>query len=498
MPKDKYLPERERLKSGMEEKDREATEELFEEVIEKVKLTSAAHNELISHFYRAFDRYLDQEVPVEEICRRLDPKKLGDFYTDLKRESYMLDNAAIIYPLGMKYGQMPMFRLSVELKEEVDPIILQMALDFTLKRFPTFSAVVKAGFFWHYLETTRNIIKVEEEKELPCKPISIFLRSARSFRVLYYKKRISVEFFHVLTDGTGGMVFLKTLLAQYLELLGKSIPIEDEIRDINEEVDPEELVNEFDKAVGDSDFNTFLGKNSVQLDGKLSSMNPSDIIHIEMSGKQLKEAAHSYGGTITAYILAIQFLAAKKCVKNGGLFNIQVPVNMRKYNGSKTLRNYSMYFQASMELKDVSDKRSTVAEMMKQFKEKGTEEYLNQMMTMTGRLIDMLKYVPLFLKVPVCQIVYGYLGNNIIGSTISNLGIIKVPDEMREHIRHFDFLILPGSPNRVTTSLISFGDIVRFTLIKASEDPSFEEEVVRLLKEDGLNIRLEGSPHYGS
>ena len=29
------------------------------------------------------------------------------------------------------------------------------------------------------------------------------------FRVLYYKRRMAVEFFHSLTDGTGGMVFIR-------------------------------------------------------------------------------------------------------------------------------------------------------------------------------------------------------------------------------------------------------------------------------------------------
>ncbi|MEZ4627989.1 MAG: hypothetical protein R2912_07880 [Eubacteriales bacterium] len=37
-------------------------------------------------------------------------------------------------------------------------------------------------------------------------------------RVRYYHNRIAVEFFHVLTDGTGGQVFLQTLVAEYLRL----------------------------------------------------------------------------------------------------------------------------------------------------------------------------------------------------------------------------------------------------------------------------------------
>ena len=38
------------------------------------------------------------------------------------------------------------------------------------------------------------------------------------FEVTYYRNRINLEVFHVLTDGTGAMNFLKTLVSNYLTL----------------------------------------------------------------------------------------------------------------------------------------------------------------------------------------------------------------------------------------------------------------------------------------
>jgi hypothetical protein len=38
------------------------------------------------------------------------------------------------------------------------------------------------------------------------------------FRVLYYQNRLAVEFFHSVTDGSGGLVYLKNLVARYLHL----------------------------------------------------------------------------------------------------------------------------------------------------------------------------------------------------------------------------------------------------------------------------------------
>ena len=40
-----------------------------------------------------------------------------------------------------------MYRLSVLLKEEIQPDVLQQALDMTLPRFPTYKAAIRKGLF---------------------------------------------------------------------------------------------------------------------------------------------------------------------------------------------------------------------------------------------------------------------------------------------------------------------------------------------------------------
>lgn len=53
----------------------------------------------------------------------------------------------------------------------------------------------------------------------PCR----FIRQNKNrnylFRVTYYKSRINLEVFHVLTDGMGGINFLRELTYQYLRLV---------------------------------------------------------------------------------------------------------------------------------------------------------------------------------------------------------------------------------------------------------------------------------------
>ena len=487
----------EKLKGGLSVEEQNKIDLFFDRLSDHIDMPILSADLLYSHFADGFSYYLKQGRSVDEICELLDCRYLGDFFKGDNRTSFSLDNAAIVYPLGMRYGQMPMFRMAFEMKEEIEPSLLQLALDFTLKRFPTFSAVIKAGFFWHYLETVNHVCVIEEEKDIPCKPISLMLRGYRSFRVLYYGNRISAEFFHAITDGSGGMIFLKSLVKEYLRLKGVDVKEDPGTLDINDAADEAETVNEFNRASEDASLSTFVDKRSLQLEGKISHLNLRRILHFQLDGKKLHDTARSYDATITAYLTALLLMASKDCVrKKKGIFNIQIPVNMRKFNSSRTLRNYSMYFNVSADLDHLPDKRELIEDVSKQIREKGEEKMMGQMMTTTKKLISSLSYVPLFIKIPVMQLVYAYLANSIIGFTFSNLGNIRLPDGMKDETNKAYFVFVPGPPNRVCTSLVSINGIPVFSIMRSSNDPRFENRVYELLEEDGLITGMEGSVEY--
>ena len=487
----------EKLCRDLKEDDKEKLRSYFGELDKRIEISPVQKREMLVSFYELIEKYLSEAKSVEEIIELLDIKHLDDFYMAKEGEWIMLDNAAIIYPLAMKQDRMPMFRLAATLKEEVDSRVLQIALYYTIKRFPLVASVVKRGFFWHYLETVNYAIKVEEEKEAPCKPISLLLRSSRSYRVLYYKNRISVEMFHVITDGSGGFVFLKTLLGEYFRLLGINISKTKGVFDIDEEPKEDERLNAFKMSKSEGGMDAFLSSSSLQLDGKKSLLNPTNIYHFEVDSKKLLEKAKSYGGTVTAYVLALMFMASKDVMTNkSGELNIQVPINMRKYNYPNTLRNYSMYFNVSYRMDKEMHKEELVKEMAKQIKERGSEEEMRKMMAATNKLISSLRYIPLIIKQPIAQVVYGYLGNSVIGNALSNLGIIEVPEEMEEYLESFDAMFLPETPNKAISTLTSFKGKTRLTVVKSVKDDRYEKRLLELLKDDDLDAIVYGSITY--
>ena len=94
---------------------------------------------------------------------------------------------------------------------------MQKTLNVTAKRFPTIAACLKKGAFWYYLQQVENAPSIQEEYSYPLVHMSKKEMKRCALRVIVHQNRVAVEFFHSVTDGTGGLVFLKNLIAEYLE-----------------------------------------------------------------------------------------------------------------------------------------------------------------------------------------------------------------------------------------------------------------------------------------
>ncbi|MCR5004875.1 MAG: hypothetical protein K6A77_03105 [Clostridiales bacterium] len=487
--------------------ERSVRKELFPDLEHHIHLPSRETKQLLADYDRAINLYQDRGLSDEEICKRLATERLGGFYAHAPVRWYALDPAEKLYPLGMRQGEMPLFRMSVYLRAEVIPELLQMALNFMIKRFPSFATTVKSGIFWHYLDSTKKHYTIEEEKGIACSPIHVASSGSQVFRILYHQKRISVEFFHVVTDGTGGMIFLKALTAEYLRLAegieperkaGRCpMPADPGVWDPEDAPDERETANEFLHVELFKGSSGFTGKPGVQLGGKLSKMKPCRILHFEMSAAELKEKAHQYQASITAYMLGIMFMAHKFATEaTDGPVIIQVPVNIRKFHPSVTLRNDSMYAMISLELGEISTMDEIMPKIQQQLKEKGAKEPMDKMVSTAVKMVAGLRPIPRFIKRPVAEKLYGFLGDRLISDTLSNMGVVRMPEEDVPFIEKFDFILGPSVINRAACAMVTFEDHVVFSVTKTTVDPSFEERISKLLDQDELMVRITGSPLY--
>ncbi|MGM9641163.1 MAG: hypothetical protein ACI3V3_07325 [Faecousia sp.] len=504
MKKEKRKPPKEKeqtlfaqLAQSLTEKEQQALATYFEDLNSHILLSKDERRRMHQDFESAIRYYLESGVSLKEALERLDPIHLGGFYARPPILWFPLDDAAKIYPLSMKHGTMALFRLSATLKAPVVPELLQIALTFTIKRFPSFATTLKKGFFWHYLDTTKRRFCIEPETEIPCRPMIVSHSGSQTFRVLYYEKRISVEFFHVLTDGTGGMTFLKVLLAEYLRLTGVTIEKDDTLWDADDTPTEQEYANAFPKVEKSASASGFMGRPASQLSGKLTPQGPCRVLHFQMSAAAIRKAASRYGCTITAYLLALMFLAAKAATDEpDGEINIQVPVNMRKFYPTPTVRNFSMYGNVRIPMGGITDIPGMMETIQQQMREKTSQEAMNRMLTAAVRMVDVLSWVPLFIKGPVASVVYGFLGDRIFTSALSNLGVVRMPPSMEAQLESMDFVLGTAITNRAMCALVTVGDAATLSITKMTADPSFEEKLYQLLRADGIEVQAEGSRLY--
>ena len=81
------------------------------------------------------------------------------------------------------------------------------------------------------------------------------------------------------------------------------------------------------------------------------------------------------------------FIAGKAATDElKGEQSIQVPVNMRKFYPSRTLRNFSLYCGIRLPVERIGDVESMTGEISSQLERKGSKEAMDRMLTGTERL----------------------------------------------------------------------------------------------------------------
>ena len=414
-----------------------------------------------------------------------------------------LDNAAKIFPAARTRNWSNVFRLAATMAEPVDMDALRTALDVTVRRFPSIAVRVKAGFFWYYLEELPSIPEIMEEKPYPLARMPFSDISKCAFRVIVYEKRIAVEFFHSLTDGNGGLVFLNTLVAEYIyQKYGVKVPHENGVLDRLEEPDPAELEDSFFKYAGKhalsrKDTDAYLIRGEREIDGFRT--NTTFILDAE----QVRTLAKAQGVTVTAYLTAAQIEALdrlqKQQVRNPAkhkAIKIFVPVNLRSVFPSKTLRNFILYTLPGVETKygdyTFEELCQSVQHQMKlQITPRRMAAIIAANVSSERNLL--IRAAPLPIKNIVMSGVYNAVGERKSCYSFSNLGVSKMPPEFEAYVDRLDFVLGTGKFQRYNTSLITFKGKMMFNITRNVSKPLLERHLYDVLRERGVHVIAESN-----
>lgn len=396
---------------------------------------------------------------------------------------YKLDNAAKIFPPTTEQYDPKTFRFVVALKEEIVETFLLEALKETLKDYPIFHSTLKKGFFWYYLEESESKPIVTKEEKIPCD----FIRGIL-YRVTYFKNRINLEVSHALTDGTGTLAFLKSLVANYLKLKYK-------LKDIlvmDTASTTEKSDDSFEKYYKKARIHKKkFAKKAYKVKGIDYPENRIKIIEGLMSTKKVHALSKKYNTTMSIFLTSLLIDSIGKQMtmreKKRPVY-ITVPVNLRNYYPSKTIRNFFNTISISYKFKDDFTFEDIIKSVEKQFKENLTKQALDDKMSDMVMLenIFFLRVIPRAIKDFVLKLSFE-ISRKMHTMTLSNVGKIEMPEVLQPYIEYFDVF---SSTDGIQVCMCSYLDNFMVSFTSHFVNSEIEKNFFRALSEEKIDITI--------
>lgn len=422
--------------------------------------------------------------------------------TSHQNEWYKMDLSAVVYPTLQRRDFSSVYRLSVVLKEKIDPQLLQQAVDITLKRFPTYKVAIRKGLFWRYLEpNNRPGPFVMKDIKNPCMPMPFKSNNRYPIRIYYHEKRIALEAHHSLGDGTGGMCVLQTLTAVYLRLQGHKIGVGGFVFDIEEKPSQEELEDAYIRYAKAKVCPPRIGEKAFRIRGTKEPFYTLNIIDGIMSVTQVKEKAAGYHVTITEYLNAVLLYALlqkqeKEMPYKLRPVKIAMPVNLRQFFPSKTLRNFITMVYPSIDPRLGEYSFEEIVEHVHNFmKYHINKKFLCGDITTNyaTRANPIIRFVPLFIKDIVVREYYRMIQDKNSSAGLTNMGAIYVIDDMKPLIERFDIYMGQPFSTRTNCAIASFGDVLTINFASSIKEADVEQFFFRKLVQDGIHVKVESN-----
>lgn len=414
------------------------------------------------------------------------------------RRWFPIDNASNLYAAARRKSWCRTFRIGAVLKEDVDPETLQMALDDTTPRFPAWQGQLQDGLFWSYFQHTDALPKIEKEHDYPYRPIELCGTEQPNFRVLYYKRRVSIEVFHSLADGGATTMFLSALLTRYYELKGETIAHDDHALRMEDEPTEEETCDAYRlHANPESSAKTPEKRQPyfIEYDGK---QNFSHVIHGTFRVDDIKAASAKYELTITEYITSLLIycfihtapmpLTQEVC--------ISVPMDLRRRFGTQNTRNFVYMTDISFApegRQDVSFEEIAETINGELLQKSNPQVLLNEISAnVAAQRSKVLRPIPYLIKRAFLKNTYRQ-NQHSFTTFFSNWGIMDAPEAVLAHIERAEFVLGDTPHQPFGCAALSINGMMTLTFSSSTTDTTLQKLFFRFMSEDGIPVHVESN-----
>jgi len=413
-----------------------------------------------------------------------------------------LDNAAKIYPAASSGSSPAVFRLSATLRAPVRVSALQQAADALLRRCPYFQVYLRPGLFWYYLQRHQETPRVRLLDRSPLETIRPRGRTAHLLRIQARSRTVAVDFSHILTDGAGGLRFLRSLLAEYLRLCGLGVEVQGDLLDPREPPDPGEAEDGHRKHFGREGPGPAAYGAAYHVPDPPAQPCYYRAITGEMRVSRMRDLARAAGATITEYLAALYIHCLGRLYEvearagnrpRHSTIRLEVPVNVRRFFPSRTMRNFSLFVSPAADFRlgpyTLEELVSRVHHSMQM--EVDRRELSRQISRNVGaELMPMVRATPLFLKDIFLGWTYRRLSDRIYSGVLSNLGKVELPEAMVPHVESFGLLIAPSQAIKKTCTVLSYGDSLCVSFSSEVESRELERLFFTTMVNRGVTVAV--------
>ncbi|MFO7731342.1 MAG: hypothetical protein R6V86_11325 [Spirochaetia bacterium] len=431
-------------------------------------------------------------------------------------EWYRLDNTANLYPSVISRRNTTLFRISIHLHQPVHVDRLTRALQKLVLRFPYYQVHLRRGAFWYTLEENPRIPLPVIDSKSPCRYMPIKQRGVLPFRVRVFSNTIAVEFSHAITDGTGALIFTKSLLAAYriVDLEPNSPEYKRLYREYSE--DPEIFL--FDQSPKAEEFkDAFLThfdpsiptpdqeKKVFHLPGRKLPIGQYRVITGNMPLQEVLSLAKSHNATLTEFLTAVYFDALQKIQeivkadKVRGRWNpvsVMVPVNLRNILPSRSMRNFFLILNPLLDTRLGHYDLDEIVHKVHHFMQTQLDHrHLKQQISrnVKGVVNPLLRISPLLLKNIGLKLIYRDFGESRFSGSLSNLGMAVFPPSLEKIVRTLEFVPPPSTVLGVKCGALSYRGDLRLTFGSLLEETALERLVFSKLRSYGIPIHISGN-----
>ncbi|WP_018525814.1 hypothetical protein [Alkalispirochaeta alkalica] len=408
---------------------------------------------------------------------------------------YPLDTTAIIFPPALSARFTTVFRISARLKEPVDLPVLERVTAELYRRAPYFCVRLRQGFFWYYLEECPPS-GVLRDDGFPCMDLPR-RGSARPLLVIRARgNRVALEVSHVLTDGRGALLFLRTLLEMYTALGRGDSP--GEVADILRPGEPESWETRYASRLFYRPGQPLPPSYAPawHVPGPLLGQGRYHVTTGRYPLEPLRERARAMGVSMTDLFLALFIYALQLCYRQEPRprrhrrpLRILVPVDMRPGTGLQTMRNFFVYAMVELDqrlgiyqLDEIA--RNVHHQLRAQLDPRSLRKQVAR--NVAARRNWFNRSIPVFLKDLILRGVYRFQGEAVNTASFSNLGEVSLSREGGDRVLDLDFIAPPSAVTGPNMTLVSFRGTVSVSFGSLRRDPRVEKIFFQTLASLGI------------